>query len=185
MIVDHLAAAGVEVLRLDRRSVETFEGMGDAAWHPGRALLYGGVGPRSAEEAYVTISAWTALPVAILELVDDRFHHLDTCLAFLDGETAIAHPAAFSAESLALLRSLVPRLIEVDEEEALAFACNGHCPDGRTFICPPGAPRTIAQVREAGFDVIELPTHEFLKSGGSVHRMKLHWWSAALSPICT
>ena len=182
-VVDHLAAQGLDVLRLNRRVVDCFEGMGDAAWLPGRALLLGGVGPRTSVAAYRAISAWTALPVAILELTDPRFYHLDTCLSLLDERTAVVYPGAFAASSMRLLRRLVPNLIEVETDEALAFVCNGHCPDGRTFITPPGAPRTAAQVRAAGFEVLELPTHEFLKSGGSVYCMKLHWWGVRREPI--
>ncbi len=183
LIVDHLAAEGLDVLRLDRRRVDCFEGMGDAAWLPGRALLFGGTGPRTSVEAYEAISAWTALPVAVLELVDPRFYHLDTCLSLLDERTAVVFPGALAERSMGLLRALIPRLIEVSEEEALAFVCNGHCPDRRTFITPPGAPRVFEAVRAAGFDVLECPTHEFLKSGGSVYCMKLHWWSGTPSPI--
>ncbi len=183
LVVDHLAAHGLDVLRLDRRRVDCFEGMGDAAWLPGRALLFGGVGPRSSREAYEAISAWTALPVAVLELTDPRFYHLDTCLGLLDGRTALAFPGAFSERSMGLLRRLIPHLIEVDEAEAMAFVCNGHCPDGRTLLTPPGAPAAEARVRDAGFEVMHIPTVEFLKSGGSVYCMKLHWWSGAPSPI--
>jgi N-dimethylarginine dimethylaminohydrolase len=183
IVVDALASRGLDVLRLNRRTIDCFEGMGDAAWLPGRALLFGGVGPRSSWQAYETISTWTALPVALFELVDERFYHLDTCLSFLNETTALAYLPAFAPAGQGLLRALIPNLIEVPEAEAMAFVCNGHCPDGRTFITPPGAPKTFAALEAAGFDLAIRPTGEFLKSGGSVYCMKLHWWSSALSSI--
>lgn len=173
---EFLAAQGLMLHQLDPYAVPRFEGTGDAQWHPGRAVLWGGVGPRSTEDAYRRIAAWTGAPVLLLDLVDPRFYHLDTCLALLDEDTAVCFPAAFAEHSLALLRATFPRLLEVDEEEAMRMFCNGHCPDGRHYLVQRGCARAEAALARWGFEVIGLETSEFLKSGGSVFCMKLQFW---------
>jgi N-dimethylarginine dimethylaminohydrolase len=176
-ICEHLQAQGVEVRQLDPYSVPRFEGTGDAQWHPTRGLLLGGVGPRSALQAYERISAWTGAPAVVFSLVDPRFYHLDTCLAVVDERTALAFPGAFDAEGLALLRAIFEDLIEVSEVEAMRMVCNGHSPDGASFIVQSGAPEACKLLDERGVRVLEVETAEFLKSGGSVFCMKLHHWA--------
>ena len=73
-----------------------------------------------------------------------------------------------------MLAGLFERLVEVPIDEAAGLlACNGHCPDQKHFIVQAGATQTCTLVRELGFEVIEVDTSEFLKSGGSVYCMKL------------
>jgi len=44
------------------RQGETFEGMGDAIWHPNRRLLWGGVGMRTTEGVYAELAKkWTPI----------------------------------------------------------------------------------------------------------------------------
>ncbi len=175
-VVEALEQRGVEVQNLDPYLVPRFEGTGDALWHPGRALLYGGTGPRSTEQAYRFISTWTGVPVVLLNLVDPRFYHLDTCLAPLDEHTAVCFPGAFDDEGLDVLRRCFPRLLEVGEADAMWMFCNGHSPDAKTYIVQEGS-AAAADVRALGYEVIEVETGEFRKSGGSVFCMKLAWWS--------
>jgi len=151
-----------------------FEGMGDAAWVPGRRVVVGGHGYRTELAAYTHLSAIFDVPVLALELVDPRFYHADTCLQLIDDQTALFVPEAFTAEGRALLEAAFPRLRAVPVEEAVAgLSCNGHCPDGRHFIVQAGNPRTAAVAAGLGLEVIEVETGEFLKSGGSVFCMKL------------
>ena len=177
-----LAAEGLHIERLNPNMVPRFEGAGDALWQPGRTLLFAGVGPRSAAEAYPFLQAWMGLPIVVLSLCDPRFYHLDTCLALLDDETAIYYPPAFDEASRALLVALFPRLIEATEDEAMRMVCNGHCPDRRHFLVQAGSPLVKAALEEKGFVVCELETSEFLLSGGSVFCMKQHYWHPGLSP---
>jgi N-dimethylarginine dimethylaminohydrolase len=172
-----LGSQGLHIEHLDPWSVPSMEGTGDGLWHPGRALLWGGVGPRSRPEAWARVSAMAGVPVMLLRLIDPRFYHLDTCLSFVDEETAVLFPGAFDDAGRALLAALVPRLIEVDEAEAMNMACNGHSPDGRHYLVQRGSPRCNGRLAEIGLEVVELDTDQFLLSGGSVYCMKLHWWS--------
>ncbi len=155
----------------------SFEGMGDALWHPGHALLWGGYGFRTDRAVYEWLAHALDVRVVALHLTDPDFYHLDTCLSLLDAGTALYVPAAFDDEGRALLHRLIPNLIEVPEREARELlACNAHCPDGRHVLIQQGCPETVARLRAAGFEPIELDTGEFLKSGGSVFCMKLRFF---------
>src|SRR5690606_33623084 len=112
-------------------------------------------------------------PVVALRLVDERFYHLDTCLSMLDARTVLLYPDALEPEAVALVRHFFPRVIEAPEDEAVRlFACNAHCPDEQHVFIQRGCVETIAKLREAGFEPVELDTGEYLKSGGSVFCMK-------------
>jgi N-dimethylarginine dimethylaminohydrolase len=170
-------AQGYRIHMFPAGAVRDFEGMGDALWHPGRKFLYGGYGHRSAPEAYTFISALWNVDIAIFELPDPDFYHLDTCLCMLSETSALYFPGAFTPEGDELLRNLIPNLIAVPEYEARKkFACNATCPDGKHVLIEPGSPKTVGALQAAGFIVLETPTGEFMKSGGSVFCMKMMAW---------
>lgn len=151
-----------------------FEGQGDAIWHPGKQLLWGGHGARTTFRAYEQVSELLCVPVITLELVNPNFYHLDTCFCALKSDAALYFPGAFDSEGRALLARMFPDLIEVSESESTRyFACNAHALDGKTVILQRGAVETVSRLRAEGFDVIEVDTDEFLKSGGSVFCMKM------------
>ncbi len=167
---------GYEVTQLPDPTME-FEGMGDALWHPGRHLIWGGYGFRTTLETYEALASRLEAPVVALRLVDERFYHLDTCLSMLDARTVLLYPDALEPEAVALVRHFFPRVIEAPEDEAVRlFACNAHCPDEQHVFIQRGCVETIAKLREAGFEPVELDTGEYLKSGGSVFCMKQMYW---------
>jgi len=173
VVADWYRRAGGATVPLDAGE-SPFEGMGDALWIPGHRVIVGGFGFRTDVSVYERLSELADAPVLAVRLEDERFYHLDTCLSLLDSETALFVPEAFEPQGVALLERAFPRLraLPVDESAEL-LACNGHCPDERHFLVQAGCERTAATVRELGFEVIELDTTEFLKSGGSVFCMKL------------
>jgi N-dimethylarginine dimethylaminohydrolase len=168
---------GYVVHHLPEGDIQDFEGMGDAIWHTGRKLIWGGFGFRSSLRAYDIVAKTFDVPVIALELNKPAFYHLDTCFCMLNERTALIYPAAFTADGLALLRALIPDLIEADAYEAEElFACNATCPNGKDVIIQAGCVRVNAELRQRGFIVHEVPTDEFLKSGGSVFCMKMMVW---------
>lgn len=178
--VDHYQAyfsrLGYETVPLPEGTGD-FEGMGDALWHPGRYLLWGGSGYRTEESVYEFLSDRLNVRVVALRLVNSEFYHLDTCLSLLSSDSALYYPGAFDEEGLALLQHFFPKLIEAPEDEARElFACNAHCPDEKHVIIQKGCEVTVNRLRSAGFIPIELDTSEFLKSGGSVFCMKQMLW---------
>lgn len=155
----------------------SFEGMGDALWHPGHAALWGGYGFRTDIEAYEALHELLGVPVYALHLDDPDFYHLDTCLSMLDAGTALYYPEAFDDPGRALLEYGFDTLIPVPEHEARdLFACNAHCPDGTHVLMQEGCDTTASALRDAGFTPVPLDTSEFLKAGGSVFCMKVMTW---------
>lgn len=153
--------------------VERFEGAGDGLLHPGRAVLHCGIGQRSCAQAWDAIAdARPDLNLLRYELQDPRYYHLDTALVPLDAKRALYVASAFDADGIAQLHTAFPGAVPIDPEEALRFAGNAHCPDGRHVLLQAGCPRTEAWLREAGFKPIPLETGEFRKSGGSVFCLK-------------
>ncbi len=177
LIADYFRQEGSEVRQMNLDEGGTFEGTGDALWHPGRRLLWGGYGFRTTFQAYERLSELLDCPIVLLKLTDPDFYHLDTCLSPLDEHTVLTTEAAFDATGLRLLRRLFDRLVFAPEAEARElFACNAHCPDARHVIIQRGCTETVRSLHSAGYEPIELDTSEFLKAGGSVFCMKLASW---------
>lgn len=157
-------------------SVARFEGTGDGLFHPGRFLLHAGVGPRSDEAAWRALAeAHPGLDVLLYSLPNENFYHLDTALAPLDETRALLVREAFDARGLELAKAAFPASFEVPPEEALRFAANAHCPDGRHVLLQRGCPRTESWLHAQGLVPVPLETSEFLKSGGSVFCLKQSW----------
>lgn len=151
-----------------------FEGGGDALWHPGRRLVWGGVGPRTQREAYNVLADRFQVPVCVLELATADFYHLDTCFAAMDEKTVLLHGAALSPASRDLVYAVYSDVIEVSREEAISnMACNAVGLPGRNVVLQRGSTQTVAALRARGFNVVEVETGEFMKSGGSVFCMKM------------
>ncbi len=168
---------GYEIHYLDEKEIDDFEGCGDAIWHTGKQLLWGGYGYRSSLKAYDTVSELFDVPVIALKLVDEAFYHLDTCFCVLDSQTVLIYPQAFDEEGLELINTLFDEVIHASKYEAEElFACNATCPDGRNVIIQQGCTDVNKKLRDAGFAVQEVSTYEFLKSGGSVFCMKMMVW---------
>ncbi len=169
---------GYQIEYPDPDRVPDFEGMGDAIWHSGKRLLWGGYGYRSSLQVYEQIGQFFGVPVVALELRKEEFYHLDTCFCSLNQNSVLIYPKAFTGEGLRMIEKLIPNVYEADEVEALRlFACNAVCPDARHVIIQKGCDKTISKLRKAGFEVIETDTSEYLKSGGSVFCMKMMLWS--------
>ena len=166
-----------EIVHLDESKFSDFEGMGDAIWHFKKRLIWGGYGYRSSIDVYSHISETFKTPVIALELIDDRFYHLDTCFCVLNEETVMIYSKAFTEEGLKLIRSVFPNVIDTNDYEAAElFACNATCPDGKNVFIQEGCTEANKAMEAAGFIVHEFSTNEYLKSGGSVFCMKMLLW---------
>lgn len=166
-----------QIHHLDENKINDFEGCGDAIWHTGRRLLWGGYGYRSSLDAYEQISDTFSVPVIALQLIDENFYHLDTCFCVLNEKTALIYPDAFTKEGRTLIDAIFEKVIHATRHEAIElFACNATCPDGKNVIIQQGCTDVNKKLRDAGFAVQEVSTYEFLKSGGSVFCMKQMVW---------
>jgi N-dimethylarginine dimethylaminohydrolase len=165
------------IKRLPPELHTSFEGMGDAIWHPNRYLLWGGYGFRTGLRAYEYITDLLEVPVLPLHLEDPDFYHLDTCFSVLDETSVLIYPDVFDDDGRALIDRLFDTVVEAPEDEARhQFACNAHCPDREHVIIQQGCDVTNERLRAAGFTPIEVDTSEFIKAGGSVFCMKQMIW---------
>ncbi|HVM64812.1 MAG TPA: hypothetical protein VMU14_08135 [Acidimicrobiales bacterium] len=141
------------------------EGQGDYLSAGG--VLLGGSGFRTDPRSHDEVAEFTGLTVVGLTLVDPRFYHLDTALAVLDERLVAYWPGAFDGASRGVLGDLFPDAVLATEADAAAFGLNAWS-DGRTVVLADGAPRLPGELRDRGLTVVELPTSELQRGGGSV-----------------
>lgn len=168
-VLNALADLGYEIVPL--ADGVTFEGGGDAVWHANGREIFLGVGPRTDVRAAEAVAGAFFEDVVPLQLVTERFYHLDTALCVLDESAAIAYPGAFLPESYELLKNRFDSVIELDDDEAMNLAANAARAGGHTVIIERGAEQT-ARILSSYFNVVSVDTSEFIKSGGSVYCMK-------------
>ncbi|MES2614942.1 MAG: arginine deiminase-related protein, partial [Bdellovibrionota bacterium] len=163
---------------IKRSENNSFEGMGDVSWLGRSKFILGGYGFRTNKSIYPILTKVTNTPIAIFELKNPKFYHLDTCLSVLNSTTALVCKEAFTAAGYELLQALFSNLLEVplSEADSPGFACNAHCPDETHVIIQQGNKRAVELIKQHGFVPIEVDTSEFIKSGGSVYCMKLMYF---------
>jgi N-dimethylarginine dimethylaminohydrolase len=176
-IQEYFEDLGYEIKHLSGDQNESFEGMGDALWHFKKRLIWGGYGFRTTAGVYEEISEKLETPVIALELVDEKFYHLDTCMCMLNEHAVMIYADAFTETGLEMIHKMFDTVIEASKYEAEnLFAANATCPDGKNVLIQQGCTDINKKLRDAGFSVHEYSTYEFIKSGGSVFCMKLLYW---------
>lgn len=169
------AAKGFTPLHFEH--AEMFEGMGDVIPHTNKRLLYGGYGHRTTAEAYDELAKMLDTPVVALELVNPKFYHLDTCFVPLSADSVMLCKEAFTETGLAMIQQLFKKIYYIPEQEAEQyFSLNAHAFEAhgvKTAILQKGSAVTVDALKQEGFNVVEIETAEFMKSGGSVFCMKM------------
>ena len=142
-----------------------FEGRGDAFVYG--EYLVGAYGIRSDKEALLYIAEEFDLTPVIVELVNEKFYHLDTCFQKLptDNNDAIFYPEAFKDETLSEFSQFF-NLIPVSEDDANKLACNAVVIE-RTVILPSEGIDVSNKISDLGANVVVAEVSEFLKSGGA------------------
>ena len=150
------------------------EGAGDCVWDAARGRFWAGVGPRSARAAADAVADFFGAEVTPLELVSDRYYHLDVCLCALSGGEILYYPPALSTRALARLRDAVPaeQLIEATAEDAAAFCVNA-VNVGRSVVMSTPPDRLRAVLTERGYHVVPIDLTPFLLSGGAAFCLTL------------
>jgi N-dimethylarginine dimethylaminohydrolase len=141
------------------------EGQGD--YLRAGPVMLGGSGFRTDPRAHDEVAEFTGLPVVPLELVDDRFYHLDTALAVLDEGLVAYWPGAFSARSRGALGDLFPDAVLASEDDAAGWGLNA-CSDGQRVVMSAPATRLAATFSERGLCPVMVDVSELQKAGGSV-----------------
>lgn len=146
-----------------------FEGHGDTLWSGSK--LFCGYGIRSSAEAHHEISkiikklGGKDIEFLPIELIDQRFYHLDTCFCPLDDSRAFFFPNAFSEKGKRMLEKNI-ELIPVDEDEAIKFACNSVVV-GKNIIIPSGTHKICKKLEDIGYKTHQVEMGEFMKGGGA------------------
>ncbi len=149
-----------------------FEGAGDLLGVPD--LWLGGYRKRSDIGAYSRMSQLFGREIIPVELVDDRFYHLDTCFCPLTEGEVLYYPHAFDGYARAVIAERLDddRRLAVPQAEALQFACNAVCV-GRRVVLPAGCPETMRMLKKRGYEPIAIELDEFMKAGGSAKCLTL------------
>jgi N-dimethylarginine dimethylaminohydrolase len=147
-----------------------FEGAGDALFCG--ETLYGGYLIRSDAGALQWLGAQIGCRAIPLQLVDDRYYHLDTCFCPLSATEAIYYPPAFDDYARQALVDSVPTLVAVDAAEAARFACNAVVV-GRDVVLNTGCPQLANALADLGYRAHSTDLGEFIKAGGSAKCLTL------------
>ncbi|HWI08254.1 MAG TPA: ornithine--oxo-acid transaminase [Solirubrobacteraceae bacterium] len=139
------------------------EGAGDAL--PFEGTLVGGYRTRSSASSYIELARLTDARILPVELVDERFYHVDVVFCPLDSRSAIVAQGKLDAEGARLIAKLVPDPIVLADEEAEAFSANAVVV-GATIVMPACSPRLDGELRARGFTPVVVDVSEFLKAGG-------------------
>src|SRR5262249_23973833 len=111
-------------------------------------------------------------PAIPLQLVDERYYHLDTCFCPLSADTALYYPPAFDGYGQRTLVEHVPTLIAVSSQEAGRFACSAVV-IGRHVVLNTGCPRLESDLTALGYAPHSTDLGEFIKAGGSAKCLTL------------
>jgi arginine dihydrolase len=146
------------------------EGAGDAL--PFGGVLVSGYRFRSDAASHAYLSRLTGAAVRSVELVDERFYHLDITFCPLDSRRAMVNPSAWDDYGRRVMAALVPEPLVLEPDEALAFVANSVVV-GRAVVMPSVPVRVGRQLEAWGFEPVECPVGEFLKAGGGCRCLTL------------
>ncbi len=151
-----------------------FEGAGDALFDRVQPVLWAGYGFRTELDSHALIAELLGVEVVSLRLIDKRFYHLDTCLCPLERGFLMYYPPAFDARSNTQIERRIPaeKRLVLDEPDAIHFAANA-VNIGETLVLHRASDSLKTQLSAAGFQVVEAPLTEFIKSGGAARCLTL------------
>jgi arginine dihydrolase len=141
-----------------------FEGEGDALFFG--EVLFCGYRFRSDIRSHQKLGEILGCLVVSVELIQERYYHLDTCFCPLPGFGAIWFPGAFDEYGQKAIQHQIPKLIDVSPAEAANFACNAIVLE-QEVILPEKCPQLCAALHAQGYRTHELSMTEFLKAGGA------------------
>jgi N-dimethylarginine dimethylaminohydrolase len=127
---------------------------------------------RSDAASHLALSKLTGAPVRSVELTDERLYHLDLVFCPLDDRRAMIAPLGLDTYGCKVISALVPELLVLEDDEALAFCANSVVV-GSNIIMPSCPPRLGRALEDWGFSVAIAPVSEFLTAGGACRCLTL------------
>lgn len=146
-----------------------FEGCGDALFDVQRDLFWIGYSKRTAKDAPAHVGNALGVRAIGLEMVRERYYHLDVAMMPLSGGEVVYLPQAFSPAGLDAIRQHVPEhmRIEANEDDAALFAVN-LVNVGRDIILSGATAPLRARLESAGYRLHVVETPAFQMGGGSI-----------------
>lgn len=147
-----------------------FDGEGDMITCNGN-ILYGYHSKSELHMPELVGDKMNQKPVS-LQLVDDRFHHLDSCLCVISEGTILYYRHAFGDASQQLIRGLAENCIMVRRDEALTWACCSIVVD-RKIVISEESRLSGDMLRLLGYKVYRVNISEFTKVCAGVKSLVL------------
>lgn len=152
-----------------------FEGYGDVYRDDHTETLWLGYGQRS-EYEYMEFFQNDAYETIQLELTNEWFYHLDTCLFVIDSETALIEERAFTQTTIDKISKKFDtvHLCNTTEDSGAFLPCNSiHLPDGTILTAPENKAIFEHEVGLSEEQLHYVDVSEFHKSGGSIRCLVL------------
>lgn len=152
-----------------------FEGYGDVYRDQFSETLWLGYGPRSDYE-YTEHFKDDPFETVPLELTNDWFYHLDTCLFVLDEETALIEEAAFTETTIDKISARFETVHTCDSTENtdIFMPCNAvHLPDDTILTVPDNAALFEDEIGMSEDTMRYVEASEYHKAGGSIRCLLL------------
>jgi N-dimethylarginine dimethylaminohydrolase len=131
-----------------------------------RETIYVGLSNRTdqkaAEQLQRLLNQFKVIPIPFKE----KYLHLDCVFNVVSPEVALIYPNALTNKDIELFASRYD-LIEVSEEEQFQLGTNVLNIGNKKILSLPVNKNVNKQLRDRGFDVIEVDITEIIKSGGS------------------
>jgi N-dimethylarginine dimethylaminohydrolase len=117
---------------------------------------------KAAEQLQRLLNQYTVVPIPFKE----KYLHLDCVFNVVSPEVALIYPNALTKKDIDLFSSRYD-LIEVSEEEQFQLGTNVLNIGNKQILSLPVNKNVNTQLRNRGFEVIEVDITEIIKSGGS------------------
>ena len=163
---------GYNIIQLPAEMI--MEGTGDCLI--GNKYAFLGIGNRSNGINNNFIEQHLQRKVIPLQIDKSDFFHLDTCMAYIADSLAIIYHDAISPESRKDIEKIA-KVLYIDEDEAYNFAAN-MIEVNHNIIIQQGNIKIIKKLSSLGFNILEVDTSEFIKSGGSCKCLSLRKYSS-------
>lgn len=152
----------------------SFEATGDLIFNFDYKIAFGGYGQRTSQTVYNEIQYQVPFEILPIELTHPDFYHLDTCFSVLNHDVCVLVKGSISTQSEKLIKNYFRKIIYLESEQAKKYF-SGNCfsVDGKNIVTQTGDTMFYKDLYDLGFNIIEVDTSEFIKSGGSVFCMKL------------
>jgi N-dimethylarginine dimethylaminohydrolase len=151
---------------------EAFEGAGDALPFGQPLVVLAGYRQRSSIAAHAALGRVLGVPVRSVELVDERYYHIDLVFCPLDERRALVAGQGLDSYGRRVVEALVPEPIWLDDDEAASFCANSVVV-GSVVVMPACTPRLGRLLEAAGYEVAVAPVGEFIKAGGGCRCLTL------------